>query len=105
MSTVVLYKISSSSFMHRRNSWRARKRVRVDQNLQTKKLSEQLRCEHLERRADGHHPAVLQQHYPVGKLGGEIDVMSHDYGRRLASITALPDQFQHRGLVRQIEIR
>jgi len=33
--------------------------------------SEQLFGEHLARRAAGHHPAVGQQHHPVGVLAGQ----------------------------------
>ncbi len=80
---------------------------------------EQLLVEHLPRRADRGHPALGEQHQPVGELGGERQVMHDGDHRQPVFAAQLVDEFQcldtipdvecarrlvqqqHRGLLRQ----
>ena len=46
-----------------------------------------------------------KEHHPVGKLGGQVEVVQDHEHRQAVSVCEVPDQIQDAGFVLQIQVR
>src|SRR5437588_6502795 len=96
---------SSLSSVHWGYSRRARNRMRVNQNFQSKNILQQERREHLVRPTRRDRAAFFQQQNPISELSSEVYIVSYHHRRGVITITTTAHQPEHRCLMRQIEIR
>ena len=73
--------------MHRRDSWRARHRVCVHQNLNLEYFPQKLRRQYLPRHAGRQVAALQEQQNSIRKLGSKVYVVCH-YERRRSLLIA-----------------
>ena len=79
--------------------------MRINQHTQIENFFQQLFRKDFGWRSISHRFSVLHQHYFVRELGGKINVVRYHYGSTVGHVAARSDQTQHRGLMREIEIR